>query len=422
MAQVPANNSIAATLMGSNSTKEPPQWNSEPMFQLPQWGEPLIVFLILALAMIATRRRGFKVFRRRYTKRLSILDRPRPARSTDQLLGYDSENEDDAQDYIAAFTYQRKRRYCCGVAFTTPNTSRFADNLRSRIMQKFPFLVEMFYWIITYFFYRMTKVISQRVFAKTGIWDVALQNGVRVLEWEQSGWLSFLFPWTEHDIQQWFMNGHQTSLTALNRFYALVHIPGTVGFIAWYYYIAPSHRTFAIVRRTLTLTNLLAFVTFTFYPCMPPRLLPPEYGFLDSVRHDNAQSIWMSGNYVNSLAAMPSMHFGYSFCIGCTMLYHTGIFRRSLERGETRKTTFWKLWYLSIAVAYPVSVLMAIVATANHYWLDALAAVGVVCVAFLCNRVFLLLLPIEDLLYWSLLMERPTPSTGERFHNRGGSI
>lgn len=45
---------------------------------------------------------------------------------------------------------------------------------------------------------------------------------------------------------------------------------------------------------------------------MPPRLLPEEYGFLDTVRHDNAESVWMKGEVVNSLAAMPSMHFGLS--------------------------------------------------------------------------------------------------------------
>ena len=81
-------------------------------------------------------------------------------------------------------------------------------------------------------------------------------------------------------------------------------------FIAWYYYVAPTHDIFATARRTLTLTNLFAFITFTFYPTMPPRLLPEEYGFLDTVRHDNAQSIFMRGDAVNSLAAMPSMHFG----------------------------------------------------------------------------------------------------------------
>jgi hypothetical protein len=193
-------------------------------------------------------------------------------------------------------------------------------------------------------------------------------------------------------------------------------------FIAWYYYVAPSFPTFALVRRTLTLTNLMAFIVFTFYPCMPPRMLPEEYGFLDSVRHDNAQSIWMSGNYVNSLAAMPSMHFGYSFVIGCTMIYHSGIFRSKLEKGETRKNLFWKFWYLSIAVAYPVTVLITIVATANHYFMDAVAALFVALLAFLCNRIFLALLPLEDLLLWALRIEKPIPSTGERFHQRGGQL
>ena len=108
-------------------------------------------------------------------------------------------------------------------------------------------------------------------------------------------------------------------------------------FIARYYYVAPSHPTFTIVRRILTLTNLLAFLIFIFYPCMPPRLLPKQYGFVDTVRHDDAQSTRMSGDYVNLLSAMPSMHFGYSFCIGCTIFYHSRILPRTLEEGETRK-------------------------------------------------------------------------------------
>lgn len=155
---------------------------------------------------------------------------------------------------------------------------------------------------------------------------------------------------------------------------------------------------------------------------MPPRLLPPEYGFLDSVRHDNATSIWMSGDFVNSLAAMPSMHFGYAFVIGCTMVYHSGIFRRTLEKGEVRKTTAWKVVYLLIALGYPGMVLSAIVATANHYWMDAVMAVFVSFIAYFCNRVFLVFLPLEDLLLWILRLEKPAPTTGQRFRERGGRI
>ena len=155
---------------------------------------------------------------------------------------------------------------------------------------------------------------------------------------------------------------------------------------------------------------------------MPPRMLPAEYGFLDSVRHDNAQSIWMSGKFANSLAAMPSMHFGYSFVIGCTMIYHSGIFRRTLEKGETKKSLFWKFWYVFLGVAYPLFVLVTIVATANHYFMDVVVATFVAFLAYLCNRIFLVFLPLEDLLLWALRIEKPIPTAGERFHQRGGRL
>ena len=155
---------------------------------------------------------------------------------------------------------------------------------------------------------------------------------------------------------------------------------------------------------------------------MPPRLLPPEYGFLDSVRHDKATSIWMSGNFVNSLAAMPSMHFGYAFVIGCTMIYHAGIFRKTLEPGETKKSGFWKCIYCLIGLGYPSMILLTIVATANHYWMDALMATIVACAAYFFNGVFLSLLPLEDLLLWVLRLEKPIPSTGETFRHMGGRI
>ena len=188
-------------------------------------------------------------------------------------------------------------------------------------------------------------------------------------------------------------------------------------FIAWYYYAAPSHPTFAIVRRTITLTNFLAFITFVIYPCMPPRLLPSAYGFLDTVRHDDAQSVWMSGKYVNTLAAMPSMHFGYSFGIGCTLIYHSTAFRstRSLLAGESKKPLFWRILYVCLGIIYPATILTTIVATANHYWLDAMVAATFVFFSFLGNRVFFVFVPLEDWLLWAIRADKPLPTTGERF-------
>ena len=385
--------------------------------------------------MILTRRHSYKIFggsRRRYHD--SLLDSPDSAASSDDLLWHNPSKEEDAEEATTACRCPSKIRNCCGITIRTPNSSRFSEHYHSRLLQKFPFLIEMFYWIITFGFYRLTKIVSQDIFAQTGIWEVSQNHGLDILKIEQKSWLGFLFPIKEYSVQQWFMTEHQTALTVLNRFYALLHIPGTVGsaflsytvqsceallmslssFIAWYYYAAPSYANFATVRRTLTLTNLYAFIMFTLYPCMPPRLLPPEYGFLDSVRRDNAQSIWMSGNYVNSLAAMPSLHFGYAFVMGCTFIYHSDIFR-SLAKEDLNKSISYKVFYAALGILYPVSILITIVATANHYWLDAIVAVFVATLAYVSNRVFLVLLPIEDILAWILRVEKPVPSTGKRY-------
>ena len=116
------------------------------------------------------------------------------------------------------------------------------------------------------------------------------------------------------------------------------------------------------------------------------------------------------------------MHFGYAFVIGCTIFYHSSIFRTSLEKGESKKGIGWIIIYCLVGIGYPVTILITIVATANHYWMDALMATVVACTAYFCNGIFLILLPVEDLLLWVLRLEKPTPTTGERFRQRGGRI
>ncbi|KAK6595538.1 integral membrane protein [Botrytis cinerea] len=371
-----------------------PQWNSKPQFRLPGWAEPIMVASILFGSMVLTRRHGYKIFDRR--------------RNTYGLL---SEEPDSARSrrFDVDVEISPKKRRCCGTNLLTPNTSRFRDYYHSRILQKFPFLIEMFYWIVTYAFYRCTKILSQAMFSKMGIWDVAQDHGLAILEFEEFSWMSFLWPVREQDVQKWFLNGHGTLLTVLNRSYALIHIPGTVGTISYNFCNRSPHHDSYQSFRLLHLYPLPMYATAS---------SSPEYGFLDSVGRNNAQSVWMQGNYVNSLAAMPSMHFGYSFCIGVTLIYHSGLFRRNLETGEKRKNKFWMLFYVFLGLAYPLYILITIVATANHYYLDAFVAFFVAIAAFLCNRIFLILLPVEDLLFWCLRLEKPIPTTGDRFRRK----
>ena len=134
------------------------------------------------------------------------------ARSADNLLAYDTANDAEAEDPLATSEHPSKKRGILGLTIPTPNTSRFSMNIHSRILQKFPFLMEMFYWVITFLLYRMARVASQVILSKSRIWDVSQEHGLRILELEQFGPVSFLFPVREHGVQQWFIQGHQRAL------------------------------------------------------------------------------------------------------------------------------------------------------------------------------------------------------------------
>ncbi|KAI5246683.1 hypothetical protein E4T42_06294 [Aureobasidium subglaciale] len=243
-------------MLENTTIAEEPQWNSKPAWKLPGWAEPLMVMTIIFGAMFVTRKRGNRVFRGRSGVYKSALDGDDTACSSDELLDHDACNEHDAQETLSTTKHLPKIRTMLCLSVKTPNTARFKNNLHSRVLQRFPFLVEMFYWVINYAFYRMTAILSQKLFAGRGIWTVAESHGLAILDFEQHGLLSHIFS----------------------------------------------------LRRTMNLTNFMAFTT-----------------------HDDAQSVWMSGKFVNSLAAMPSVHFAYAFAIGCTLIYHSGILRRKLE-------------------------------------------------------------------------------------------
>jgi len=315
-----------------------------------------------------------------------------------------------------------KTRSCCGLTTVqTPDNSRFANNIHSRVLAKFPFLIEMFYWILNFLAYALTKAVAAQLLVRGGsVWDLAQSHGLQVLWVEHDSFLSFLFPVRENEFQGWFLSGHTTLLTFLNRIYSLVHIPGSVSFLSWYYFAAPNFSYFSAARRTMTLGNFAAFFIFTLWPCMPPRLLPPSYGFHDTVRQDNAESAFVGAAYVNQLAAMPSLHFTYAFVTGCTLIYHSSVlpypfsYPKSVS-GKLRRWPGTRILFFLIGLAYPLLVLTVIVATANHYFLDACVAMCTVTISLCINRVWYVLLPAEDWFAWCIRVEKPRPTTGDRW-------
>ncbi|ROW17854.1 hypothetical protein VPNG_00808 [Cytospora leucostoma] len=438
----------------SNVGKPNDDWHPH-VFRMPDWVEPVLIVSILFTSMYLTRAKEFSIFgsKQSYT----------PLASSPTSVTPRSSSDSDPPPHRSYRTgYPSKTRHVFGIwTVRTPNSSRFARHIHSRILQKFPFLVEMFYWVLQFFFYRFTASLAAlRYGGDNQMWDVGQNHGIALLELEAHMFgkasLTGTQRWTEWNIQQWFLAGARANdwrgvfLTVLNRSYALIHIPGTVGFLAFYYYVSPTFSRFATARRTMTLLNLFAFSVFIFYPCMPPRLLPPEYGFIDTVNGEDATSVWQSGNFVNRLAAMPSMHFGYAFCIGCVFMYESAALSGFVEIyqrfGKTRKSsatwlpipggdeenlhdvaateseqprssersTAQRIAFFIVGIWYPGWVLLTIVATANHYFMDAMVAVLVVLMSYACNRVLMNFLVLEDLLLWAWRLEKPIPTTGMR--------
>lgn len=185
--------------------------------------------------MYLTRAKDFSIFgsKQKYTPITSSPASVSPRSSSD------SDPPPNYQSYRSDFP--PKTRRVLGIwTVRTPNSSRFARHIHSRILQKFPFLVEMFYWVLQFFFYRMTAWLATVYYGgDMQMWDVGQSHGIALLELQAhmlgNGALTGTKRWAEWNIQQWFLAGAKAGdwrgifLTVLNRSYALIHIPGTVG-------------------------------------------------------------------------------------------------------------------------------------------------------------------------------------------------
>ena len=306
-------------------------------------------------------------------------------------------------------------------AIQSPDTAVFSDRLLSRLLRRLPFLVECWYWALIYWVYQLGRAFTAVTIVE-GTVHTARKNTLRLIHLEQG-----LHIFWEPAIQRFFLH-YPTLMQWINRTYSFIHIPGTILFLIWLYYItitsnvdtyANGPAIYQARRRTMAVCNLVAFTVFTIWPCMPPRLLSDplyygamakearSYGFVDTVHGATGESsVWTTNKFCNQHAAMPSLHFGYSLLIGLT------IASMDRTRGQPwkRLTLREKMSSLTMKVlgfAYPTLILVCIVATANHFILDAVAGAIVFGIAWRSERVLLNLLPLEDWFLWCLRMHKP---------------
>jgi hypothetical protein len=185
--------------------------------------------------------------------------------------------------------------------------------------------------------------------------DAAMDNAERVVDFERT----FHF-FSERTVQDVVMHSH-TLVQFLNRYYVTVHFPLTVAFLLWVFF--RHHNAYSRIRNTFVSVTVAALAIHVAFPLAPPRMLP-DAGFVDTLQRFGPRiySTDTSESIANQFAAMPSLHFGWAFIVAGAYV--------SIRR--TRRS----LW----AMLHPAITLLAIVATANHYWLDA-AVAGVLVLA-----------------------------------------
>ena len=171
----------------------------------------------------------------------------------------------------------------------------------------------------------------------------------------------------EQTLQSW-AEGIRGLPAALGVAYLLLHFVGTTVALIWVHRSRRAH--FAIVRTTLILATALALIGYVLYPAAPPRL--SGLGFADTVSNSTGFNLSSDvlGSLYNPVAAVPSLHFGYALIVGFAIA--------ALARSRA----------IRIAGAlYPALMLLVIVATGNHWFLDAAAAAVVVAAGWLVARV-----------------------------------
>jgi hypothetical protein len=195
----------------------------------------------------------------------------------------------------------------------------------------------------------------------------AFQNALDVIDAER--WLGIF--WEPH-MQDWIM-GNRFLIQASNYVYFWLHFPLIVAF-GFVLYFADRHK-YTLLRDAFLASGAISLIIYGLYPVAPPRLLPELADKFNVVLGGDLKAFVDTMNaylgygyqaqsmrpFVNPYAAVPSLHFGWDFLLGAGIIW---AFRR-----------YPFIWPLGVAL--PVMQIFAIAVTANHYFLDAVAGMGV---------------------------------------------
>jgi hypothetical protein len=187
----------------------------------------------------------------------------------------------------------------------------------------------------------------------------AFSNGRFVWDVER-----FLHLPSEADFEHALMP-YRTGMRALNAYYAGAHVPAVIACLVFVFVM---HRSsYPSLRTTLALTTG-ACLLVQLVPVAPPRMYP-GLGFVDAGAVFGPSVYGKVGTGISDqLSALPSVHVAWAAWVALAVI--------------VAGTGRWRYWIL----AHPVLTVVAVTATANHWWLDGVVAIAILFAAWAIDR------------------------------------
>ena len=180
---------------------------------------------------------------------------------------------------------------------------------------------------------------------------LSFANAQRILDLEQSMGIAI-----EASAQGWIL-GNRVAVTLANWVYIWGHWPVLTATLFVLHQRRSPH--YLMLRNAMFVSGAIGIVVFVMLPVAPPRLLDPSY--VDTVTDlSTSYRVFQPPGLVNQYAAMPSLHVGWNLLAGIAIV---------------RSTRRW--WLVGLGVLSPLAMSAAVVLTANHYVLDAVAGIVV---------------------------------------------
>ncbi|WP_328783129.1 phosphatase PAP2 family protein [Streptomyces canus] len=233
-----------------------------------------------------------------------------------------------------------------------------------RVLTRPNLLLELLLIRVTYAAYQQVRLAATGGTNSAGR-ATAEEHGRQILDIER---------WLHIDIEHW-ANLAVVKVDWLRNFfdfyYESFHFVVPLSVLAVLYWRRPGDYRWA--RASLGFTTLLALVGFWLYPLAPPRLMP-ALGVIDTVHGVQDFSKPDYGTLTaltNQYAAMPSLHFGWSLWCGVVIAIIAP-----------------RWWMKGLGLLHPLFTVSAIVATGNHWVLDAVGGAAVVAGGFGLSYLF----------------------------------